>query len=81
MSEAAEIYKKFIYMKMFSVLKPSTSTILLTYSHSGTNNGFIGFEVHTVVVIKSSIFLDAGMCSLFKINQYFEGICHLHIEA
>jgi hypothetical protein len=42
---------------------------------------FVGFEVLTTVVMKSSIFWDITLCSLLKINRYFGGIYCLHLQG
>jgi hypothetical protein len=39
----------------------------MTYAH------YIGFEVLTAVVMKSSIFWDITPCSLLKVNRHFGG--------
>jgi hypothetical protein len=39
----------------------------------------VGFEVLTVVVMKSSIFWHVLVCSILKVSQWFGGMCHLHL--
>jgi hypothetical protein len=41
----------------------------------------LGFEVLTVVVVKSSIFWYITPCSQFKVNRCFWGICRLHLQS
>jgi hypothetical protein len=41
-------------------------------------NSFVGFEVLTVVGVKSSIFWDIMPYNLFKVNQYFRRTYCLH---
>jgi hypothetical protein len=40
----------------------------------------IGYEVLTVVVMKSSIFWDITLCIPLKFNTRFGGICLLHLQ-
>jgi hypothetical protein len=42
---------------------------------------YIGTEVPTAVVMKSSIFWDITLCSLLKVNLRFGGMCHLHLQG
>jgi hypothetical protein len=42
---------------------------------------YVGFEVPTVVAMKISIFWDLTLCSPLKVNRYFGGICHLHLQG
>jgi hypothetical protein len=37
----------------------------------------VGFEVHTAVVMKSTIFWDITLCTSLKVNWYFRGTCDL----
>jgi hypothetical protein len=47
----------------------------------GTRILYLGFEVLTVTVMKSSIFWGIMPCSLLKANWHFRGICHLHLQG
>jgi hypothetical protein len=40
----------------------------------------VGFEVLTAVVMKSSVFWDISPCSLLKVSQHLEGMCHPHLS-
>jgi hypothetical protein len=40
----------------------------------------VGFEVFTVVVMKTAIFWDIALCSLYM-NWHFEGTYHLHLQG
>jgi hypothetical protein len=42
-------------------------------------NSFVGFEVLTVAVVKSSVFWDMMPYSLLKVNHYFGGTYCLHL--
>jgi hypothetical protein len=42
---------------------------------------YVGFEVLTVVVMKSVILWDVTPCSLSKFNQRFGGTCCLHLQG
>jgi hypothetical protein len=39
------------------------------------------FEVHTAVVMKSSIFWDITQCNQGEINRRFEGTYFLHLQG
>jgi hypothetical protein len=41
----------------------------------------VGFEVHTAVVMKSSVLWDETPCGPLKGNQCFRGICLLHLQG
>jgi hypothetical protein len=41
----------------------------------------VGFEIFTVVVLKSSVFRDTMLCIMLKVNWRFRGICHLHLAG
>jgi hypothetical protein len=41
---------------------------------------YVGFEVLSVVVMKSSIFWDVTLCTLLKVNWRFGGTCCLHLQ-
>jgi hypothetical protein len=41
----------------------------------------VGFEVLTVVVMKSSVFWDITTCSPLKVNQRFGETCCLHLQG
>jgi hypothetical protein len=57
------------YFFLFSI-HPITNFILL-----------VGFEVLTVVVMKSTIFWDIKLCSLLKVNRRFGGTYRLHLQG
>jgi hypothetical protein len=42
---------------------------------------FVGFEVLTAVVMKSSVFCDITPLSPVNVNGHFRGICRLHLEV
>jgi hypothetical protein len=42
---------------------------------------FVGFEVLTAVVMKSSIFWDITSCSPLKVNRCFGESCSLHLQG
>jgi hypothetical protein len=42
---------------------------------------YVRFEVLAAVVMKSSVFWDATLCSTLKINQCFRGTCRLHLQG
>jgi hypothetical protein len=42
---------------------------------------YLGFEVFTEVVMKSSIFWDITSCSPLKVNGSFGGTCRLHLQG
>jgi hypothetical protein len=42
---------------------------------------YVGFEVLTAVVMKSSIFWDIRPWSPLKINRRFGGTCRLRVES
>jgi hypothetical protein len=42
---------------------------------------FVGFEVLTSVVMKSSIFWGITMCSSLKFNRRFEEKCCVHFRV
>jgi hypothetical protein len=42
---------------------------------------FVGSEVLTAVVMKSSMFWDITPCSQLKVNRRFTGTCHLHLQG
>jgi hypothetical protein len=44
-------------------------------------NTFVGFEVLTPVVMKSSIFWDIKPCSPLKVNRRFGGTYRLHLQG
>jgi hypothetical protein len=46
-----------------------------------TESIYVGFEVLTVVVMKSYIFWDITPCSLLKVNQCFGGTCRVHVQG
>jgi hypothetical protein len=41
---------------------------------------FVGFEVLTVVVMKSCVFKDITPCSQSKFSRGFGGTCRLHLQ-
>jgi hypothetical protein len=43
------------------------------------NKCFIGFDVVTATVMKSSICRDITPCVLFKISRRFGGTCRIHL--
>jgi hypothetical protein len=43
-------------------------------------NEVSGVEILTVVIMKSSVFWDIMLCSLWKINYHFSGTCHLRLQ-
>jgi hypothetical protein len=45
------------------------------------NKYLVGFEVLTVVVMKSSIFWDIMLCSWLKVNRHFRGTYRLHLQG
>jgi hypothetical protein len=42
---------------------------------------FVGFEVLTELVMKSSIFWDITPCILLKVNRRFDATCSLHRQS
>jgi hypothetical protein len=42
---------------------------------------YVGFEVLTAVVMKSSIFWDITPCSLLKVNRGFGGTYRHHLQG
>jgi hypothetical protein len=42
---------------------------------------YVGFEVLTVVAMKSSIFCHIMPCSLVKVNRCFKQTCRLHLQG
>jgi hypothetical protein len=48
----------------------------------GTSNFtcFVGFDVLTALVMKSSIFWDMA-CSLLKVNHHFRETCRFHLQG
>jgi hypothetical protein len=42
---------------------------------------FVGFEVLTVAVNKSSVFWDKTPCSPLKVNRHLEGTYRLHLHG
>jgi hypothetical protein len=42
---------------------------------------YVGFEVFTAVVIKSTVFWDITPCSPLKVNRRFGGTYSLYLEA
>jgi hypothetical protein len=42
---------------------------------------YVGFEVLTAVIMKSSIFWDITLCSPLKDNRCFGGTCRLHLQG
>jgi hypothetical protein len=42
---------------------------------------FLGVEVLTAVVLKSTVVWDVTQCSLLKINSGFEGTYRLHLQG
>jgi hypothetical protein len=69
-------------------LAPQSYPPNLTAPHPGRhysttrNMYFVGFEVLTAVVMKSSVFWDARvtMCSLLGVDQSFGGTCRPHLQ-
>jgi hypothetical protein len=41
---------------------------------------YVGFEVLTAVVMKSSVFWDITPCSPLKVNRHFGGTYRLHLQ-
>jgi hypothetical protein len=52
---------------------------VLTY-HSWSSP-YVGFDVLTAVVMKSTIFLDITPCSPLKVNRRFAGTYRLHLQG
>jgi hypothetical protein len=42
---------------------------------------FVGFEVLTAVVMKSSVFWDITPCSPLKVNRCFGGTYRIHLQG
>jgi hypothetical protein len=42
---------------------------------------YVGFDILTSVVVKSSIFWDITPCSPLKVNRRFGGTYRLHIQG
>jgi hypothetical protein len=59
------------------------SCLLLVYSTSQAKNmwSFVGFEVLTVVVMKSSVFWYITPCGPLKVNRHFGGTRHHHLKG
>jgi hypothetical protein len=55
----------------------TASVIFLVMQHSS----YVGFEVITAVVMKSSIFCDIMLCSSLKVNRRFGATCCPHLEG
>jgi hypothetical protein len=49
--------------------------------HETSNNRYVGFEVLTAVVMKSSIFWDITSRGLLKVRRRFGGIFIIHIQG
>jgi hypothetical protein len=54
---------------------------LLSARAERRNVKFVGSEVLTAVVMKSTVFWDITPCSLLKANRSFEGTCSLHLQG
>jgi hypothetical protein len=52
----------------------------LNYSHKN-NIILVSFQVFIDMFMDSSNFSKVMICSLFKVNKYFEGICSLHLQG
>jgi hypothetical protein len=70
-----QFYVAFCY---FPVTSAQTFCLV---SHYKTSSVYVGFEVLTAVVIKSSIFWDITSCSPLKVNRTFEGICRRNLQG
>jgi hypothetical protein len=44
-------------------------------------DNIVGFEVHAVVVMKSTVFWVIMACSTLKVNQRFRGTYRLHLRV
>jgi hypothetical protein len=42
---------------------------------------YVGFEVLTAVVMKSSISWDITLCGILKVNRYFRRTCRLYLQG
>jgi hypothetical protein len=42
---------------------------------------FVGFEVLTAVIMKSTIYWDITLCSPLNVNRLVRGIYHLHLQG
>jgi hypothetical protein len=60
---------------------PFTKCILSIYLENVNKVYYLGFEVLTAVVTKSSIFRILLPCSPLKISRNFGGKCHLHLQG
>jgi hypothetical protein len=41
----------------------------------------VGFEILTVVILKSAVFWDIMPCSPLKVNRRFGGTCRLQLQG
>jgi hypothetical protein len=56
------------------MLEPCTCvSVLITQQKTLIQYSFVGFEVLTEVVVKSTVFWDRTPCSPMKVSQYFGG--------
>jgi hypothetical protein len=52
------------------------------YTYTLRNHGiYLGFEVLTMVVMKSTVFWDITPCGPLKFNRRFRGTCRLHFQG
>jgi hypothetical protein len=51
------------------------------HSHSEISYKYVGFEVLTAVVMKSTIFWDTTPCSPLNVNRRFGGTYRLHLQG
>jgi hypothetical protein len=64
-----------------SLLWCHTSIAVLFIGQTGYLEQYVGFEVLTAVVMKSSVFWDLMPCSPLKVNQSFSGTCRHHLQG
>jgi hypothetical protein len=59
----------------------SQRNVLADECTSQNMSSYIGSEVLTTVIVKSSVFWDITPCSPSKVNRSFGGTCRLHLQG